>query len=177
MNLFTATQLHKRTTLIFLMLLMLLCTFFLPRTAAKSDYSVNRYGELTNYSGSPNVTIRSNTSAISTSAFDKVKTSSFTVASGNQYYKSINGVLFNKSGTMLVRFPTERGGSYTIPSTVTKIAGSAFYKCNKLTKITMSNKVTTVDTYAFAECSKLETVTLSNAITEIPYEAFSNDKN
>ncbi|MBO4998944.1 MAG: leucine-rich repeat protein [Lachnospira sp.] len=177
MNSLTTTLLHKKSGLAFLMLL-LLSACFLPKTVmADSSYSVNRYGELTTYSGSPNVTIRSNTSAISTSAFDKVKTSSFTVASGNQYYKSINGVLFNKSGTMLVRFPTERGGSYTIPSTVTKIAGSAFYRCNKLTKITMSNKVTTLDSYAFSECSKLETVTLSNAITELPYEAFSNDKN
>lgn len=178
MNSSTANRLHKKSALAFLMLLMLVSTLLPPKTAAaNSSYSVNSYGELTKYTGPSNVTIRSNISAISTNAFDKVKTTSFKVDSGNQYYKSINGVLFNKSGTLLVRFPTEKGGSYTIPSTVTKIAGSAFYQCNKLTKITMSNKVASLGTYSFSSCDKLETITLSNSITNLPYELFSGDTN
>ena len=41
------------------------------------------------------------------------------VSKKNKYYKSVNGVLYNKKGTELVHYPAKKSGStYKIPSSV-----------------------------------------------------------
>lgn len=162
----------KRLVSTVLLCALLLSVVPVSVAAEKSVYKVNSYGELTKYRGSSNVTIRSNTSAISIYAFDKVKTTRFQVDSGNAYYKAIDGVLYNKAGTLLVKCPTERSGSFTIPSTVTKISAYAFDGCKKLTKITMSSNVKSLGYGSFYKCSALESVTLSSNLISLPYGTF-----
>ena len=111
---------------------------------AANVYRVNRYGELTYYSGSPSVTIRSDTSAIYELAFDGVRTTKFTVSSGNPYFKTVGGLLCSKDGTLLLRCPTEKTGSVTIPSTVKKISAGAFKDCSKLSRIFIPDSVNVI---------------------------------
>ena len=59
----------------------------------------------------------------------------FDVSDDNLNYKSDDeGVLFNKNGTSLIKYPGGKSGTYTIPSGVT-IEDHAFYGCVKLTAI------------------------------------------
>ena len=142
-------------------------------SAASSYYKVDKYGELYDYKGSQNVTIRENTSAISCDAFDDEEITSFSVASGNSYFKSVNGVLYTKDGKTLVRFPTEKKGSFTIPSTVTKIAMNAFLDCD-LEHVTIPSSVTSIEDNAFAGCYRLTSASIKAKIKTIPSYCFSD---
>ena len=52
--------------------------------------------------------------------------------------------------------------SVTIPNSVTKIEGYAFFTCTNLTSITIPSSVTYIGAYAFNACSLLTTVILGN---------------
>ena len=99
------------------------------------------------------ITIPASVTSISASCFiDTESLQSITVESGNAYYKDINGVLYNKSGTILVRYPTAKAGtSYVIPDGVTKINNGAFWseKTCKLTTITIPASINTSDAIAY----------------------------
>lgn len=156
------------------LLFLLTCLLFNTASAdaAKSVYRVDRFGELYDYSGSPVVPIRSNVSAIGPYTFYGVKTTRFTTA-GNPYFKSINGALYSKDGTLLIKCPSEKTGSFTVPSSVKKIAHSAFMDCTKLTSVTIPDSVTVMDDRTFKNCALLKRVRLSRYLTSIPSEAFS----
>ena len=155
------------------LLFLLTCLLFNTASAdaAKSVYRVDRFGELYDYSGSPVVPIRSNVSAIGPYTFYGVKTTRFTTA-GNPYFKSINGALYSKDGTLLIKCPSEKTGSFTVPSSVKKIAHSAFMDCTKLTSVTIPDSVTVMDDRTFKNCALLKRVRLSRYLTSIPSEAF-----
>ena len=88
------------------------------------------------------------------------------VSADNNYYCSIDGVLFNKSKTILIEYPGGKQGDYTIPNSVTDI-GYAFSYCIALTSVTIPNSVTTIGNSAFNNCSSLTSVTIPNSITSI----------
>ena len=60
----------------------------------------------------------------------------------------------------------------TIPDSVTTIGDYAFYDCNKLTSVTIGNSVTTIGDYAFYHCYKLTSVTIPDSVTTIGKYAF-----
>jgi hypothetical protein len=91
----------------------------------------------------------------------------FTVAPGNMSYSSVGGVLFDKTQTTLIAFPTGLGGSYAIPNGVTVIGTEAFILCNGLTNVTMPATVTTLAYGAFADCSGLTAITLGAGVNQI----------
>jgi len=73
-----------------------------------------------------------------------------TVSASNSNYSSVDGVLFNKNVTRLIKYPYAKPGtSYTVPNTVTRIGG--FGNNTTLTSITLPEGLRTVDTYAFSE--------------------------
>ena len=67
-----------------------------------------------------------------------------TVDVDNSSYVSVDGVLFNRSRTMLLQFPAGRPGNYVIPAGVTTIAGAAFASCYNLTSVTIPDGVTRI---------------------------------
>jgi hypothetical protein len=69
-------------------------------------------------------------------------------AANPNYSSDAFGVLFDKNKTTLISAPSSLTGSYTIPGTVTSIAGAAFYY-SKLTSITIPSSVTSIATLAF----------------------------
>ena len=96
---------------------------------------------------------------------------SFTVHSSNNNYSSSNGVLFNKSGTTLVRYPTAKGTSYTIPETVTSIGNHAFSQ-TQVTNVTISSRVTSIGAHAFRN-NALTSMTIPDGVTSIGAHAFA----
>ncbi len=97
---------------------------------------------------------------------------SINVASGNSYYASVNGVLFNKILTELVSFPGGRTGAYTIPSGVMSIGVGAFDLSLSLTSVTIPDSVTSIEYAAFCGCTALKSVTIGSGVKEIGSDAF-----
>lgn len=84
---------------------------------------------------------------------------SINVSNDNQYYSSIDGVLFNKDQTRLIRYPEGNTNStYVIPSSVTSIASDAFRDAQHLEDINIPSSVTSIDNRAFAGVKTLKTV-------------------
>ncbi len=84
----------------------------------------------------------------------------------NDNYKSIDGVLFDKSEETLISYPAGKSGEYSIPSTVQNISPYAFYGSN-LININIPGSVLQIGEYAFAN-SMLETITISEGIEQLP---------
>lgn len=85
----------------------------------------------------------------------------------NTRYYSDNGVLYDRNyyrqegekiyGRALIHYPAgKEERSFAIPEGVRIITPDAFYKCNNLTSITISQSVTTVEKHAFLWCENLK---------------------
>jgi len=75
----------------------------------------------------------------------------FSVNALNPHYSSIDGVLFDREKTTLVRCPGART-NYTVPDGVTTIGFEAFSYCSRLTRVTFPASVTNLGFYAFIYC-------------------------
>lgn len=94
----------------------------------------------------------------------------------NLFYCSVDGVLFNKSRTILLECPTGRSGNYVVPSGTTKIAGSAFQSCPALTTVTIPASVTNLGYYAFYACGSLTGIYFQGNPPDLVFGPFDNDK-
>ena len=94
------------------------------------------------------------------------------VDNGNTCYSSEEGVLFNKEGTTILYYPTEKTGDYTIPDHVTDINPGAFRNCKGLTGLTIRELQADIVNMMFSGCIKLKYVNLPNNITNIGFRAF-----
>ena len=63
--------------------------------------------------------------------------------------------------------------SITISDSVTSIGGSAFYNCSNLASIIIPDSVTSIGDLAFYYCSSLTSVVIPDSVTSIGYGAFS----
>jgi hypothetical protein len=91
----------------------------------------------------------------------------------NPYFSSIDGVLFNKSQTVLWQYPIGRTGSYTIPDSVNHF-GQAFANCSSLTSVKFGSGVSNVTYWAFLYCAGLTNVTIGTNISYIDPSAFGS---
>ncbi len=98
------------------------------------------------------------------------KLTAITVNTDNPNFLAVDGVLFDKNITKLISYPNSKGSSYIVPSTVKTIGSYAFYYCQNLTSITLSDAVTTIEKFAF-DGSALASIDLKNVET-IGDEAF-----
>ena len=96
------------------------------------------------------------------------------IDSNNTNFSSLNGVLYNKNYTTLIRCPISVSGDFAVPSSVSTIQNSAFYTCSNITNITIPNSVTSIGSEAFAGCTKITTVTIPNSIKSINWDTFAS---
>lgn len=76
-------------------------------------------------------------------------TGQFIVDEKNEDYSSLDGVLYNKDKTQLLRCLIDKAGEFIIPETVKSISWLGFENCKNLTSITIPASVTNIGTYAF----------------------------
>ena len=121
------------------------------------------------------IAIPDSVTSIGSGAFeDCKKLTQITVDTANTKFSSVNGVLFNKDKTELIRYPEGKTDtSYAIPNSVTSIDWSAFYGCENLTSITIPNSVTSIGSGTFDGCSSLTSVTIPDSVTSIGSDVFS----
>lgn len=87
------------------------------------------------------------------------------VEPSNQNYCSLDGVLFSKDMTELIRFPTEKEMTeYNIPHTVKAIAPFAFEGCT-LEVITIPDSIVKIGRGAFQDSSQLKRIVLPEGLT------------
>ncbi len=94
------------------------------------------------------------------------------VSEENPVFNSIDGVLFDKSGTILLAFPAGKADSYAVADTVTAIGNWAFSGCPDLKSVTIPDSVTSIGYWAFYSCYSLSNVTIGSSVTSIGECAF-----
>lgn len=98
---------------------------------------------------------------------------SIEVEEGNTAYTSVDGVLFNKEKTDLIRYPARKTDtSYIIPNSVTSISDAAFRGCESLTNVIIPNSVTSIGEQAFYQCTGIINIDIPNSITRINDSTF-----
>ena len=100
------------------------------------------------------------------------------VDANNNYYSSLDGVLFDKNKTELIQYPTgNTRTSYDIPNSVTSIGNDAFAYCNNLTSVTIPESVTSIGELAFNDCKSLTSITIPDGVSSIGVWAFYGCEN
>ena len=79
----------------------------------------------------------------------------------NPNYASIDGVLYNKNITTLIRCPGGKN-SINIPNSVTNFGREAFSDCYNLTSVTIPNSVISFEDIPFFACSNLTSIIVDN---------------
>lgn len=95
------------------------------------------------------------------------KVVSFHVDPENPIYCSVDGVLFNKSKTMLIQYPPAKQGAYVIPASVKEIYIGAFQACKRITSITIPNTIHYIYSSAFAGCPNLKEIIFEDGFRKI----------
>jgi hypothetical protein len=120
-----------------------------------------------------NIKIPSSVTTIENYVFDYCPSlESIIVEAGNPAYKSVDGVLFNKDQTHIIRFPQKhKSTGYIIPNTVIYVLQHAFQDCISLENVIIPKSVKSLGRYAFSGCKSLENILIpKDAI--IGYNAF-----
>lgn len=98
-------------------------------TIFEIPYSVNYIGEL---------------------VFEDCELNDFVVNEKNEYFISVNGVLYTKDMTQLIRYPNANTRTYfEVPDSVNTISESAFQDCDNLEYVIIHNTVTSIGDYGF----------------------------
>lgn len=143
------------------------------------------------------IDIPASVDAITGDAFRECTTlRSISVSPANRFFKSVDGVLFNKNRSTLVAYPSARDAdrydvpdsvtiishwafcqadlltSVTIPDSVEEVGEGAFYSAEHLSHIVLPPSLERVDDIAFRGCTNLERVEICDHVWHIGWGAF-----
>ena len=97
------------------------------------------------------------------------------ISEDNENYKTEDGVLFSKDGTILYLYPNNKSDKdYKIPYGVKYLCDYAFYNCKNLKTIYFPDTVESLGEHLFEGCGNLKTVELSSSINSISNYMFAD---
>lgn len=98
-----------------------------------------------------------------------------TVPEENRHFKSVDGSLFSRDGTQLIKYTAAREvSSYRIPDGTVSIERAAFERALHLTEVVLPNSLDEIWSHGFADCEKLSSVQFGSGLKIIGSSAFSN---
>lgn len=116
--------------------------------------------------------IPENVESIAATFISSSNLSRINVDSNNKYFTSVDGILFDKDSTRLIKYPENRdGSSYEVPNTVNTIDANAFGSCKNLQTIVIADSVEKIGDSAFY-ASSLQKIYLGGGITNINNKPF-----
>ena len=129
-----------------------------------------------NCSALQSIDIPENVTTIGDYAFSRCDSlKAIEVAENNLHYTSVDGVLFNKDMTTILRYPKRKEGKqYTIPSSVTTIGVNAF-NFTYLQEIEIPDGVQTIGTGAFDCSTNLKDISIPASVTSIGRNIYMGD--
>ena len=84
---------------------------------------------------------------------------SINVDEDNEYYRSVDGVLYNESLTKLIKYPQQKSGyEYCPPESVSEIGGYSFAGNLLVRRVTFTSEITRVGYRAFKDCMNMSIV-------------------
>lgn len=95
------------------------------------------------------------------------------VEASSSYYRSEDGVLFDRSAAVLIQCPGGKSGAYSVPGGVAAIGEYAFAYCAGLSSVVVPASVTGMCSHAFYYCSGLTNLSLGSGLAGIGDAAFS----
>lgn len=101
----------------------------------------------------------------------------FEVEEGNLYLKAVDGVLYTRSGTQLVRAPAGYQGPLTIPQGVVSIKDNGANGCQYITQVSFPDSLVQLGDYAFNNCSGLTKVSLPGQLRYMGDRVFLDCQN
>ena len=99
----------------------------------------------------------------------------FQVDANNQYLSSQDGVLFDKTGSLLMIYPSlNERNDYAVPEGTEEILGYAFQGASMLETVSLPSSLRDIGDQAFSGCTRLREVEMREGLTSIGYSAFRN---
>ncbi|MBQ8505776.1 MAG: leucine-rich repeat domain-containing protein [Clostridia bacterium] len=96
------------------------------------------------------------------------KLSNIIVDENNPYYMSLDGNVYTKDGSTIIRYATAKEQtSFIIPDSVTKIGDYAFNGATNLISVQVPQSVTMIGSYAFEDCTNLTSFTIPQSVNVI----------
>lgn len=90
----------------------------------------------------------------------------------NQVFTSIDGILYDKQVTAVLRCPEGRTKAVSLPSTVHHVGRMAFHHCLNLSSITLPDGVDFIGQMAFYRCTNLERISIPRGVQKIEAQTF-----
>lgn len=95
----------------------------------------------------------------------------------NTEFKSENGCLLTKDGSLFIRYPSASlNAEYSLPTSVKRICPFSFNEAKALERVTLDDALEVIDDGAFSNCSSLSEVNFGSNLSEMKSFAFSNCK-
>lgn len=136
-------------------------------TIGDGAFSVMR--ELKNFSGIPATCVQMKGAFMMNDSLKAIN-----VSEDNPVFKSVDGVVFTKSGKTLVAYPNGHGLKYEIPEGVDSIEADCFNTNTALEYIKFPSTLKYVGLGAFTYCRSMETNDLPEGLLSIGANGFSN---
>ncbi len=132
------------------------------------------YNAIHGCSSLTNIDIPSSVTDIEDSFIGCINLTNINVNADNANYSSVDGILFDKEQTKILRYPSGKKDitEYNISTSVTSIKSYAFYECIFLRKINISNSVKYIKNNTFEGCTNLTNINIPNSIENIESYAF-----
>ena len=118
--------------------------------------------------GLTSIVIPNSVTSIGDGAFEGcIGLTSISVDPNNLNFSSLEGILYDKEKTKIIKVPCGNTGDFVIPNSVISIASYSFCYCTKLTSIAIPNSVTKIGECAFIYCEGLTSIVIPNSVTSI----------
>lgn len=119
------------------------------------------------------IDIPKNVEKIGGGAFANSGIESIVVSEDNPYYCALNGSLYTKDKTKILRYAEPKTETeFIVPSCVTEIGSGSFSGADHLTSIILPTKLEFIESDAFYNCKGLTSIVIPSGVIEIGRHAF-----